>query len=57
MQCKSINLSYETLGITLTEDKERLILVDIKELAIKNKRTLTEMEFLEILNRHQITST
>lgn len=49
----SINFKLQEYGITLEEDKRRAILEEVKRLGIEKKRSLTDEEFLAIVERYK----
>ena len=48
----SIQYALKSQGLDLPEDEARLLLQDVKALAIVKKRTLTDAEFLALANRY-----
>lgn len=49
----SINFKLSEYGIELEEEKKRLLLEDVKRMGIEKKRTLTDEEFLELVEKYR----
>ncbi|MBC7332115.1 MAG: 2-isopropylmalate synthase [Synergistetes bacterium] len=49
----SINFKLKEYGIELEEDKKKMLLEDVKKAGIEKKRTLTDEEFLELVDKYK----
>ena len=50
---KSIEAKLDTMGIHIPEEAVRSLLTDVKEMAIREKRSLTDEEFQLLAQKYQ----